>query len=93
MWLQRKQAARSRVPSLSVLLSVPRSRALSRRAWCRMTAKPGTFLGVPVFPGGMLPRRGRKPGSQLIGFATEGLPGVYRGLAGDLAREVLTETA
>ena len=53
MWLQRKQAARSRVPSLSVLLSVPRSRALSRRAWCRMTAKPGTFLGVPVFPGGL----------------------------------------
>ncbi len=47
MWLQHKQAARSRVPSLSVLLSVSRSRALAGRA------KPGTFLDVPVFPGGL----------------------------------------
>ena len=53
VWFQRKHPTRSRVPSLSVLLSVPRSRALAGRAWCRIVAKPGTFLDVPVFPGGL----------------------------------------
>ena len=48
VWIQRKHPTRSRVPSLSVLLSVPRSRALAGRAWCRIVAKPGTFLDGPV---------------------------------------------
>ena len=51
MWLQRKHAARSRVPAYRFCCLFPVLRAPAGRAWRRIVAKPGIFLDVPVFPG------------------------------------------
>ena len=77
------------VPSLSVLLQLALRRLPGLESLFRGTqrgplpgctsAKLGTLPGCGVFPGGMPPEREGKPGPQLIGFATEGQPGAYRG--------------